>query len=753
MTFEEFIKHFDVKEYRDNSVQALCPAHQDNKASLTITRGSDSILVHCHAGCKTENILQTIGLKMNNLYYDDGKENACSGNPNAWIKFVEKKEGRKIESVYHYYSVTNGMYAYTKLRLEGKKIIYGMFSNGRFRYGLNRQPRKSFKALYGDLTACKKNISEGKIIFYVEGEKDVDTLREKGYTAITCGGSSDWQSEIAEVFKNAEMIILADNDIAGKKLAKSVYSDVRKISKSCKIIIPVPEVEKADVTDYFEAGHSIEDFNKMIQQQDDTENIKETNSKNTAVEKEEKAGLVVSGIKENSLIGKKPEQVFYLLDVKTNCDKEGNVTSRVPYQTVDNFEVVLDNDYRFAGRIKYNEFLHSIFLSGNVPWEIKENYRPWNDYDDSALFSCIQKDYGLNGRQNLFDAIRNVSMRNRFHPVKDVLDSLEWDGKEHIRGLLPDYLGVEDTEYTYQVMRLWMLGAVARIYNPGYKFDYTLILQGKQGVGKSTFLKLMALSDDWFNDSLDSLDSDKAAQSLMGSWIIELAELKSLARTVGGVDSVKRFLTASQDKYRQPYARRADVFLRQCVFAGTTNKSDFLQDETGNRRFLIIYTGVIEPTKNLFEPKAMNDIKAAWAEAVHIYKTEKPKLLLPESCRAMAEKLQAESMSDDGKIGIIQEYLSDKHRVCVVEVWQKALQETGRPKKWQASEISNIILGLPEWERIPSPAKFGEYGSQRGFQRKTTNTLPEKNCSSKTVDCSNDFMEISESALSEVPFC
>lgn len=297
-----------------------------------------------------------------------------------------------------------------------------------------------------------------------------------------------------------------------------------------------------------------------------------------------------------------------------------------------------------------------------------------------------------------------------------------------------------------------MLGAVARIFQPGCKFDYTVIFQGRQGLGKSTFLQLMALNDGWFNDSLDSLDSDKAAQSLMGSWIIELAELKSLARTAGGVDSVKRFLTATQDKYRVPYERRADIFLRQSVFAGTTNKSDFLQDETGNRRFLIVQTGAHEPKKNLFDPEAMNDIKAAWAEAVHIYKTEKPKLLLPESCRKQAEELQAESMSDDGKIGIIQEYLSDKHRTCAIEIWQKALGEQGRPAKWQASEISNIILSLPEWERIPNPTKFGEYGSQRGFQKKTTNTLPEKDCSSKSGDCSNDFMEISESELLELPF-
>lgn len=259
----------------------------------------------------------------------------------------------------------------------------------------------------------------------------------------------------------------------------------------------------------------------------------------------------------------------------------------------------------------------------------------------------------------------------------------------------------------------------------------------------------MALNDNWFNDSLDSLDSDKSAQSLMGSWIIELAELKSLARTAGGVDSVKRFLTATQDKYRVPYERRADIFLRQCVFAGTTNKEDFLQDETGNRRFLIIEAGENEPRKNLFESESINDFKAAWAQAVHIVKNEKPKLILPDSCRKRAEELQAESMSDDGKVGIIQEYLSDKQRTCAIEIWREALQETGRPAKWQASEINNIVLSFPEWKRMQYPAKFGTYGSQRGFQKCS---LQSQNEDDSKQECSQGFMNLTDSELSELPF-
>jgi len=410
-------------------------------------------------------------------------------------------------------------------------------------------------------------------------------------------------------------------------------------------------------------------------------------------------------------------EVLQMLDYKIEYDNDGNEKSRKLQQTVRNFEIIMDNDSRFAGKIKFDEFSRQEYLMGEIPWESENCDRAWGSHDDAALYSIIQTDYGVKNRNDYFDAIKNVSMRNKFHPVRDILDGLKFDGEEHIRSLLPDYLGVEDTEYSYQVMRLWMLGAVARVYEPGCKFDYTMIFTGPQGLGKSTFLKMMSLNDSWFNDSLDSLDSDKAAQSLMGSWIVELAELKSLARTAGGVESVKRFLTAVQDKYRVPYERRADIFLRQCVFAGTTNKSDFLQDETGNRRFLIIQTGVNKPTRSLFVPEAIEDMKAAWAQAVHIWKEERPELLLPDSCRDEAQRLQDESMADDGKVGIITQFLENKQRTCVLEIWKAALERPDIPKKWESSEIMDIVLSIPGWQKMKNSTTFGEYGKQKGLQK------------------------------------
>ena len=684
-------------------------------------------------------------------------ENEETSRP-RWINYLEEK--KKCRYIEHYnYSLISLKgeylgYAFTKVRVMhqikkkddngdevliwDKTLIYGTLNGDYIKCKLEKKAKDTF-AIYGSsVFAIQEAIDRQETVFYTEGEKDVNTLMEKGYTAVTCGGSGDWKSDASILFQNANVIVLADNDKPGGKLASTVVKDLKGIVKSIKIIVPMPNTPKADITDYFEAGHTVEEFKNLIKTGDDTESI----CANVQQDQKQDTGKKRSVIqKSKDEVAGGPALVFKFLDC--NYDEDGNVKS--VKQLVHNFEIVMDKDSRFAGKIRLNEFAQQPYLYGSVPWENENNCRAWSSHDDSALFSLIQADYGLKSRQDFADALKNVSMRNKFHPVRELLDSLTWDGKEHIRSLLPEYLGAEDSDYTYQVMRLWMLGAVSRVYKPGSKFDYTIILQGSQGIGKSTFLKLMALDDSWFNDSLDSLDSDKAVQSLTGSWIIEFAELKSLARTAGGVESVKRFLTATQDKYRIPYERRADTFYRQCVFAGTTNKDDFLQDETGNRRFLIVQTGVKKPSKSLFVPEIMDTIKLAWAEAVHIWKNEKPQLILPEAYMQEAKELQEANMADDGKRGIILDYLEGKTQVCAREIWFEALKETIPPKNWQASEINNIVAKIPGWERLKTPRKFDGYGQQRGFRKIAMKTTEEESENS-------EFVVVSEQEQMELPF-
>lgn len=256
--FESNLQHFKVSTRYGNKVQCFCPAHRDKQASLTVTKGKKCTLFHCHAGCTLEDILSAAGLEKKDTFYDTEPQRS------NWRAYVESREKRRIEAVYNYVSY-NGQYAFTKIRLEGKKLLYGILKNERFSYGLPRNtPRKSLKAIYGSVQALNKAISESRPIFIVEGEKDVDTLMKQGYISFTYGGVNDWQADFAELVEGADVVILADNDEPGKAVANTILRDIQSVVKSAKIIIPMPDIPKADITDYFEAGHSKQEFEQMI---------------------------------------------------------------------------------------------------------------------------------------------------------------------------------------------------------------------------------------------------------------------------------------------------------------------------------------------------------------------------------------------------------------------------------------------------------------------------------------------------------
>ena len=219
--FENNLQFFDVKNRYENKAQCRCPAHDDKHASLTVTKGRKCTLFYCHAGCKVDAVLQAAGLMKKDTFYDTAPR-----SPN-WRAYVEGREKRRIEAVYHYYSI-NGAYAFTKIRLEGKKILYGKLENGRFTYGIGRTGRKSYKAIYGNAQALNKTIAEGNPIFIPEGEKDVDTLTKQGYTAITYGGVNDWQTDFAPLFKDAIVYVLADNDEPGCRVAEKICMEEKR---------------------------------------------------------------------------------------------------------------------------------------------------------------------------------------------------------------------------------------------------------------------------------------------------------------------------------------------------------------------------------------------------------------------------------------------------------------------------------------------------------------------------------------------
>lgn len=333
MTFEEIVSRFEVKSHYRDRVQAVCPAHPDKQASLTISRGRTGTLLHCHAGCDWESILNAVGLKKSDLF-DSNKPQS-----NSWQRYVESREKRRIEETYDYVDC-NGAYCYTKIRLQGKKLLYGILKNDRFQYGLQGRSRREIKALYFNPQAVKKAILDGKTIFIPEGEKDTNSLAKRGYVSLTYGGTNDWQPEFAAVLKGANVVILADNDLPGINVAKRIEADLKGVAKTAKIIIPTPDVPKGDISDYFASGRTNTDFEALIQRTV-TENRIQTAQKIT--------GLAVPEVKN-------------LLNYRVDYDKDGNIKSKKVLQTVRNFEIAIENDSRFSGKSNLTNFHSRLFL-------------------------------------------------------------------------------------------------------------------------------------------------------------------------------------------------------------------------------------------------------------------------------------------------------------------------------------------------------------------------------------------------------
>ena len=311
----------------------------------------------------------------------------------------------------------------------------------------------------------------------------------------------------------------------------------------------------------------------------------------------------------NELEKKESKQYITL---KTKENKNGD---SVLIQSIENCCTVLALDKNLSGKIKYNELSYSPFVYGNLPWTGKDNYREWNNFDDSNLKCYIEGNYGLNGMEKIMEALNIIVSENKFNPVIDYLEQIQWDGKERIKTLLSDYLGVEQSEYSETAIKLFMIGAINRVYYPGCKFDYMPVLVGKQGVGKSTFFKILAGNDAWYNDNFNTVEGDKAVEKLRGMWLVELAELLA-AKKAQEVESIKSFLTSTVDNYRQPYSRRTEQRPRYCVFAGTTNNLHFMTDKTGNRRYwpLIVRKEYIK--KSLFTNKeeVREEFRQAWGK-------------------------------------------------------------------------------------------------------------------------------------------
>lgn len=276
-------------------------------------------------------------------------------------------------------------------------------------------------------------------------------------------------------------------------------------------------------------------------------------------------------------------------------DRKGKVLS-----TIDNAYIIMRHDPLLKGAIAYNDLKVRPVALRSLPWrEVMDtvNGSTWSDSDDAALRRYLEKYYKLTGKEKIMDGMITAAKDNTINPIENYLDGLTWDGVERLDALLVDYLGAEDTAYVRAVTRKTFTAAVARIYDPGCKFDYVLTLSGPQGRGKSTLVAKM--SNGWYTDSLAGIGTKEAYEGIQGFWLVELGELAAMRKIE--IETTKNFISKTVDSYRAAYGRRVEDHPRRCVFIGTTNSTAFLRDDTGNRRFWPVRLGKLHRARRCGE--------------------------------------------------------------------------------------------------------------------------------------------------------
>lgn len=425
-------------------------------------------------------------------------------------------------------------------------------------------------------------------------------------------------------------------------------------------------------------------------------------------------------------------------------DKQGKIKD-----TLDNIVLIIRNDSELES-IAFNKHRDGIDARDGLPWEQMKG--GWNDSDNAALKVYLSNKYGIYSPTKTKDAILAVAAERSYHPIKEYLDHLpEWDGTDRVETLLIDYFNATDNSYTRAVTRKMMVAAVARIVHPGTKFDSVLILNGPQGIGKSTFFAKLA--GDWFSDSLTLTDmKDKAGpEKLQGYWILELGELAGMRKT--DVEVVKSFISRSDDKYRASYGVNVESHPRQSIIVGSTNaESGFLRDITGNRRFWPVR--ISGDGKRKAWQMSVYDVEQIWAETLVLY-AKGEKLYLEGSDVELATNEQADAMESDEREGLVRTYLDtllpddwnalslyerrnylngsefggesrvgtvERTLVCNMEIWCECFgRDASAMKPADSYAIAGIMKKINGWNKYQGnkngTSNFPLYGRQRCYEK------------------------------------
>lgn len=417
-------------------------------------------------------------------------------------------------------------------------------------------------------------------------------------------------------------------------------------------------------------------------------------------------------------------------------------------KTIDNILLILENDPNLKNKMVFDRFTGRFLVIAKLPWDYNEKIvkRDWDDNDEACLRNYLSRPpYKIEAPKKIEDALCELTKKKSIHVVQDYFNTLEWDGVPRLDTLLIDYLGAEDTVYSRAVIRKELVAAVTRVMTEKpIKFDNMIILTGKQGIGKSTFLD--KLGRGWFSDNIKDFNNKDTLLQMQKCLIIEIGELQAFNKT--DINTLKQFMSQKTDTFRAPYARKTIEHPRHCVFFGTTNESEFLKDKTGNRRYWPIECMIQKPTKNVFKDLTEYEIGQVWAEAIYIFNRGTEKLYLEGDAEMEALAKQESHLEIHPWEGPIREFISQKvtsnwlqlkiptrrdgfrpeseellvnrDRICAAEIWCECLGNDLKNMKISDAKTINGILSSLKFEDKKlekSFMRFGvDYGRQRGYK-------------------------------------
>ena len=470
--------------------------------------------------------------------------------------------------------------------------------------------------------------------FVVEGEIDCMSIDECGFSCIGLGSTSNIKKIFNYDLSKTVLIIAMDNDFAGKKATT-------ELEKLCKINqIPYITAPQDIWCNCKDANELLISDRQML--------VKQLNMLSERALNFNKLEWLNKIQKEN-------------IDWKNKLNR--NSTNNAVKNTMQNLELIFCNDVKYKNKIEFNELTQMRTF----------NRSDWKDITENRIKLYLEKEYSLfTSIESINQVCSIIADEHSYHPIQEYLNSVQWDGIHRIKSVFSDFLGATDNLYTQSVAVITFVGAVARVFQAGIKFDTCTVLVGKQGTGKSKFISKIAVNSEWFTDGVTTFDGKDFYESIQGKWIIELGEGTAFQKSIK--ERSKQAIASQQDFYRKPYGRNPEIRKRQCIFFGTTNNYDFLKDETGDRRYYPIDVTIQKAVKNIDKDLTSDYISQLWAEAVQLYKSGQSIYIQDSQILTLAEQEQRKHFDESPLQSDIYNFLE----IPITKNWYESSLESRR---------------------------------------------------------------------------